>query len=354
MTQPSIAPQRISKWKDRLANAIALGAVAFATALIAFKNLGLQDDSVHFLNVSYDPTRELYRDVNAAFIAKYQGLTKTKIAIRQSHGGSSRQARAVIDGVPADVVTLAIHSDIDALCKQGLVAQGWAERLPNSSRPYTSTIVFVVRAGNPRAVHDFADLLAPGVQIVTPNPKTSGNGKLSFLAAWGSVIHRGGTEDDARSFVKNLYEHVAALEAGARDATTDFTQEKLGDVQITWENEALLEVDESHGDLEVVYPPASILAEPYVAWVDANVKRKGTEALAKAYLEFLFTESAQEIVARHGYRPILPDVLQKYRARLPDLILFPVTIMAKDWEEAQIKFFADNGIFDTIYRPRHP
>jgi sulfate/thiosulfate-binding protein len=331
-------------------NVAALAAVVTSAALVVAKNAGHQDASTQFLNVSYDPTRELYRDLNAAFAADYDRKVGTRLPIMQSHGGSSRQARAVIDGAPADVVTLAVHSDIDALRKQGLVAEGWEKRLPNDSLPYTSTIVFVVRRGNPKDVHDWPDLIRPGVSIVTPDPKTSGNGKLSFLAAWGSVIRAGGDETRARQFVSRLYAQVAALDSGARGAATRFADEKVGDVHLTWENEALREVDEAKGELTIVYPSVSIRAEPYVAWVDANVARKHTEAQAKAYLLFLYTDSGQEIIAAHGYRPINDAILAKHRDRFPALDTFLVTDVARSWEDAQQVFFADGGVFDLIAR----
>jgi sulfate/thiosulfate-binding protein len=329
-------------------NAMALAAVAIAIALVVAKNLPGKA-STQLLNVSYDPTRELFQDINRQFVAKYFADTGKKLTIQQSHGGSSRQARAVIDGTPADVVTLALSSDVDALRKRGLIAPDWALRLPNHSQPFTSTIVFVVRKGNPRAIKDWPDLIRPGVSLITPNPKTSGNGKLSVLAAWGSVISRGGTEAEALEYLKQLYQHVPILDSGARDATNTFTQEKVGDVHLTWENEALLEAAEYRGEVEIIYPPVSIRAEPSVAWVDVNVARRKTEALAKAYLEFLYTDQAQEAIAQHGYRPINPEILKKHAARFPQIDLFPVTILAKDWEDAQQKFFADNGIFDVIH-----
>jgi sulfate/thiosulfate-binding protein len=338
--------------KAATVNAFAVAAVALAAFLVVGKNLPAQIDRRAFVNVSYDPTRELYRDLNRAFTDASVKEPWAAVRIRQSHGGSSRQARAVIAGAPADVVTLALHSDIEALHQRGLVADGWSARLPNDSLPYTSTIVFVVRRGNPRHIRDFADLVAPGVSIVTPNPKTSGNGKLSFLAAWGSVRARGGSEDEARAFVTQLYQHVAILDSGAREATLHFAQEKVGDVHLTWENEALLEVDDARGDLEIVRPPASIRAEPYVAWVDANVARNGTLALARRYLEFLYTDEAQRIIARHGYRPIDPALLATVRDRLPPIELFTIRAVARDWEDAQHRFFDDDGIFDAIYPPR--
>jgi sulfate/thiosulfate-binding protein len=329
-------------------NTLAVTAVVIAVTLVVVKNIQ-GDTSNELLNVSYDPTRELFQDLNRQFIAQYAKQTGRKLTIRQSHGGSSRQAQAVIDGLPADVVTLALRSDVEALHKHGLVADGWAQRLPDNSQPYTSTIVFVVRKGNPRNIKDWPDLVRPGVSVITPNPKTSGNGKLSVLAAWGSVIYRGGSETQARQYLKELYQHVPVLDTGARDATNTFTQEKVGDVHLTWENEALLETEEYRGDLEIVYPPVSIRAEPCVAWVDANVARRKTEAYAKAYLEFLYTAQAQETIAQHGYRPINPEALKKHANRLPPIDLFPVTILAKDWDDAQQKFFAEAGVFDAIH-----
>jgi sulfate/thiosulfate transport system substrate-binding protein len=329
-------------------NAFAVAAVAIAVTLVVVKNLQ-GDTSNELLNVSYDPTRELFQDLNRQFTEEYARETGKKLKVKQSHGGSSRQAQAVMDGLPADVVTLALRSDVEALHKRGLIADGWAQRLPDNSEPYTSTIVFVVRKGNPRNIKDWPDLVRPGVFVITPNPKTSGNGKLSVLAAWGSVIYRGGTETQALQYIKELYQHVPVLDTGARDATNTFTQEKIGDVQLTWENEALLETEEYRGDLEIVYPPVSIRAEPSIAWVDANVTRRKTEAYAKAYLEFLFTDQAQETVAQHGYRPINSAVLRKHADRFPQVDLFPVTVLAKDWDDAQQKFFGDAGIFDAIH-----
>ena len=329
-------------------NAFAVIAVVVAVTLVVARNIE-GDSSNQLLNVSYDPTRELFKDLNQQFVTQYAKQTGKKLTIQQSHGGSSRQAQAVIDGLPADVVTLALRSDVEALHRRGIIADGWAERLPDRSEPYTSTIVFVVRKGNPRGIKDWPDLIRPGVSVITPNPKTSGNGKLSVLAAWGSVIYRGGTETQALRYLRELYEHVPVLDSGARDATNTFTQEKLGDVHLTWENEALLETEEYRGDLEIVYPPVSIRAEPSVAWVDANVARRKTEAYAKAYLEFLFTDQAQETIAQHGYRPINLEILKKHANRLPQIDLFPVTILAKNWDEAQQKFFADAGIFDAIH-----
>ncbi len=307
-----------------------------------------ESDGVELLNVSYDPTRELWRDLNAKFVPEYEQKTGQKVAIRQSHASSGGQARAVLDGLEADVVTLALWSDTDALRKKGLIKDGWQERLPNHSLAYFSTIVFVVRKGNPKGIKDWPDLVKPGVEIITPNPKTSGNGRLSFLAAWGAVRQDGGSEEDARAFVTKLYQHTPVLDNGARGSTTTFAQKKIGDVHLTWENEAHLETAETPGELEIVYPSRSIRAEPFVAVVDANVERKGTRAVAEAYLKFLYTPEAQHILAKHHYRPIDESVRKQYAAVLPDMELFPVTAVAADWEDAQKKFFANGAIFDRI------
>jgi len=253
--------------------------------------------------------------------------------------------------LPADVVTLGLYSDVDALRKRSLVAEGWSKRLPNNSQPYTSTIIFVVRKGNPKHIRDWPDLIASDVQIVTPDPKTSGNGKLSALAAWGAIVSRGGTEAQALGYLRSFYAHAPILDQGARGAAITFAVEKIGDVHLTWENEALREVAEAK-DLEIVYPPVSILAEPYVAWVDANVARNGNEVQAKAFLEFLFTERAQDIIAEFGYRPARAESAKKFVDRLPHLGLFPISVIARDWDDAEQKFFAQNGIIDTVYAPK--
>ncbi|HKI38331.1 MAG TPA: sulfate ABC transporter substrate-binding protein [Gemmataceae bacterium] len=304
------------------------------------------------LNVSYDPTRELWQDLNQQFIADYEKQTGTRLTIRQSHGGSSSQARAVIDGLDADVVTLALWSDTDAIRQKGLIKDGWEERLPHHALPYFSTIVFVVRKGNPKGVKDWPDLVRGDVKVITPDPKTSGNGRLSFLAAWGSVLAGGGTEEQTRAYVTDLYRRVPVLDSGARGATITFAQKEIGDVHLTWENEGYLEAEESGGKLEVVYPAASIRAEPYVAVVDANVDRKGTRERAEAYLSFLYTEEAQETIARHHYRPIDGKVLARHGRELPPITLFPVTAVAAGWQETQPKFFAEGAVFDQIDTPR--
>ena len=320
------------------------------TAFLVITWLGTAH-AVELLNVSYDPTRELWRQLNERFIAAYAKSPGGQLTIKQSHGGSSAQARAVIDGLEADVVTLALEPDTDAIRKAGLIADGWQKQLPNGSVPYTSTIVFVVRKGNPKGIKDWPDLVKPGTQVITPSPKTSGNGKLSFLAAWGSVVSRGGSEADALEYVTKLYKQVPVLDSGARGSTTTFAQKKLGDVHLTWENEARLEVQEAGGELEIVNPPTSILATPPVAVVDANAKRHGTEAAAKAYLEYLYTDDGQEIIAKNFYRPVKPEVLARHKADFPDVKLFPVTTVAKDWNDAFAKFFGEGKVFDSIYKP---
>ncbi|HEY1380360.1 MAG TPA: sulfate ABC transporter substrate-binding protein [Gemmataceae bacterium] len=319
--------------------------------------IGLAFDSaadrgaVQLLNVSYDPTRELWRDLNVAFKSAYESNTGRRVTIRQSHGGSGAQARAVIDGLAGDVVTLALWSDTDAVRATGLIADGWEDRLPHRSLPYYSTIVFVVRRGNPKAIRDWPDLVRNGVRVITPNPKTSGNGKLAFLAAWGAVAARGGSEAAAEDYVARLYRQVPVLDTGARGATTTFAQNGIGDVHLTWENEAHLEVGESGGALEIVYPSVSIRAEPYVAVVDRVVDRKRTRPTAEAYLRFLYTAQAQEIIARNRLRPVDESVAAKYRELLPAVELFPVAAVARDWRDAQRRFFADGGVFDRIYQP---
>jgi sulfate/thiosulfate-binding protein len=329
-------------------NLLGIVAIFLAATLILTRNL--EGETPHqILNVSYDPTRELYAALDAQFVAQYQQRTGINLQIKQSNGGSSRQASSVVDGSQkADVVTLALVTDIDALRKRGLIAADWQKRLPNNSEPYTSTIVFVVRKGNPKAIHDWPDLIKDDVAVVTPNPRTSGNGKLSVLSAWGAVTTRGGSEADALAYLKSLYRHVAIFDVGARGSATSFAVNKIGDAHLTWENEALREVAADPDELEIVYPPVSIRAEPAVAWVDANVKDEGTAAEAKAYLEYLFTDAAQETIAKFGYRPIKPEILAKYVDRLANIQLFPITAIARDWDDAREKFFADNGVIDRI------
>lgn len=308
---------------------------------------------VTLLNVSYDPTRELWRDINANFVRLYEKETGVKVTIRQSHGGSSTQARAVIDGLDADVVTLASYLDDDAISKKGLMKNDWVDRLPNRSLPYTSTVVFVVRKGNPKQIKDWQDLVKPDVSIITPNPKTSGNGYLSFFAAFGSVIVRGGSRQEAIDYVTKLYKQVPVLDSGARGATTTFVRKRIGDVHLAWENEAHLEVREAKGELEIVNPPVSILAEPHVAVVDENVDRKKTREVAEAYLKYTYTDEAQEIFAKHFYRPTNEAILKKYIGTLfGDVNRFPVTTIAKDFPDAHKQYIGDGGVFDGIYKPK--
>jgi sulfate transport system substrate-binding protein len=334
-----------------LLNVVGVVAIVCAATAIVVKNLP-DERSNQILNVSYDPTRELYAALDQAYTAQYRTQTGISLDIKQSHGGSGRQASSVLDGSQkADVVSLALISDIDALRKRGLIASDWQRRLPNNSVPYTSTIVFVVRKGNPKAIHDWPDLINRDVSVVTPNPRTSGNGQLSVLAAWGSVTTRGGSQAQAAAYLRSLLQHVAVSDTGARGATTSFTVQKIGDVQLAWENEALREVAANKDEFEVVYPPVSLRAEPAVAWVDANVTDPKTASYAKAYLGYLFTDAAQELMAQHGYRPFKPEILAKYSDRLPSLALFPITAIANDWGDARAKFFGENGIFDTVSAP---
>jgi sulfate transport system substrate-binding protein len=335
-----------------LVNVLAIVACLAAGAAIAAKNWHGRA-GLHLLNVSYDPTRELYRDINPAFIAYYRKLAGAEAEIDQSHAGSSYQARQVASGAQeADVVTLGLPSDVEGLRKRGLLGEDWRERLPNAARPYYSTIVFVVRKGNPRQIRDWPDLVRDGVEIITPDPKTSGNGKMAALAAWGAVTTRGGDDKQARAFLKGLFDHALFMPAAAREAGVAFAVEKKGDVQLAWENEALREADESKGAVEIVYPPVSLRAEPSVAWVDANVEKHGSEKLARAYLEFLFSDTAQELIANRGYRPANEQSLARHADRLKPLALFPITMMAADWFDAQQKFFGENGVVDTIYQAK--
>jgi sulfate/thiosulfate transport system substrate-binding protein len=332
-------------------NIVGVVAIVVAATAIVVKNVP-DAGSDQILNVSYDPTRELYAAVDRAFIPQYRARTGITLRIKESHGGSGRQLRSVLDGSQkASVVSLALISDIDTLSRRGVVAADWRQRLPNGSVPYTSTIVFVVRKGNPKAIRDWPDLITPGVSVVTPNPRTSGNGQLSVLAAWGSVITRGGGQAQAATYLKSLLQHVAVSDAGARSAGDNFTLAKIGDVQLAWENEALREVATNRNELELVYPPVSILAEPAVAWVDANLADPKTATYAKAYLDYLFTDAAQEQAAEYGYRPFKAEILAKHGDRLPPLALFPISAIAEDWSDAREQFFGTNGILDTISAP---
>jgi sulfate/thiosulfate transport system substrate-binding protein len=308
---------------------------------------------VTLLNVSYDPTRELYQDVNAAFSKMWQQQTGTAVAIQQSHGGSGKQARSVIDGLEADVVTLALAYDIDAIADRGLIASNWQSRLPDHAAPYTSTIVFLVRKGNPRGIRDWDDLVKPGVKVITPNPKTSGGARWNYLAAWGYALRRpGGSEAVAREFVTALYRNVPVLDSGARGATITFVERGLGDVLIAWENEAFLALNELGKDsLEIVAPSVSILAEPSVAVVDHVVDKRGTRAVAEAYLHFLYSPEGQEIAARNFYRPRLEAVAAKHAAQFPRIKLFTIDAVFGGWTRAQKTHFSDGGVFDQITKP---
>ncbi len=305
------------------------------------------------LNVSYDPTREFYKAINQAFAEDWKKAHGGRVTINTSHGGSGKQARAVIDGLEADVVTLALAWDIDAIAARGLIDPGWRERLPHGATPCTSTIVFLVRKGNPKAIRDWPDLIKPGVEVITPNPKTSGGARWNHLAAWGSALQAtAGSEAAALAYVTELYRHVPVLDAGARGATTTFVQRGLGDVLIAWENEALLaRRDAADQELEVVVPLRTILAEPPVAVVDRIVDRHGTRELAQAYLEFLYSEAGQELAARHYYRPRSPAVAAKYADRFPKVATFTVDEVFGGWQKAQATHFADGGVFDRISMP---
>jgi sulfate transport system substrate-binding protein len=306
---------------------------------------------VELLNVSYDPTRELYRDINQAFVRHYAAEHGRAVDIKQSHAASGSQARAVIDGLEADVVTLAVWPDVEAVAKAGLVRSDWEKRFDNQSVPYHSVVVFVVRKGNPKRIKDWPDLVKGDVSIITPNPKTSGNGKYSFLAAWGSVLAIGGREDDAKAFVSELYRRTPVLDTGARAATATFSQKGIGDVHLTFENEAHLEVAESAGELEIVYPPRSIRVDPPVALVDTNVDKKGTRHAAEAYLGFLYSPEGRAIIAKHHYRPWgdnppLPAVGEAW----PAIVAFDISLVG-GWAAATPRFFGEGGVFDAIYQP---
>jgi len=308
---------------------------------------------VTLLNVSYDPTRELYQAVNAAFVPYWKAKTGQDVTIRQSHAGSGSQARAVIDGLGADVVTLALAGDIDQIsARSGLIPADWQSRLPHNSTPYASTIVFLVRNGNPKHIRDWDDLARPGISVVTPNPKTSGGARWNYLAAWGYALKRpGGTEASAREFVAKLYGNVPVLDGGARGATTTFVERGIGDVLIAWENEALLAVRElGAGKVELVTPSVTILAEPPVAVVEKVAKKHGTLAVAQAYLEFLYTDAGQEIAARNYYRPRVEAVAARFAGQFPKIALFTLADVCGTWSKAQATHFADGGVFDQIFQ----
>jgi sulfate transport system substrate-binding protein len=306
--------------------------------------------SSSLLNVSYDPTRELYADFNKAFIAKYKADTGETVSVKASHGGSGRQARAVIDGLSADVVTLALAYDIDAIADRGLIAPDWQKRLPQNSAPYTSTIVLLVRAGNPKKIKDWDDLVRPDVKVITPNPKTSGGARWNYLAAWGYAAKKYGSEAKAKDFVRALFKNVPVLDTGARGSTITFVERAVGDVLVSWENEAFLAINELGKDkFEIVVPSVSILAEPPVAVVDKVVDRKGTRAAAEAYLKYLYSKEGQDIAGRNYYRPRDAEIAKKYEKTFAKVELFTVDEAFGGWRAAQKKHFDDKGIFDEIY-----
>ena len=322
-----------------------------ALLLLAVTALAASASAAELLNVSYDPTRELYQAYNAAFARYWKQKTGQDVTVQQSHGGSGKQARAVIDGLDADVVTLALAYDIDAVAQSGLLSADWQKRLPNNSAPYTSTIVFLVRKGNPKGIKDWGDVVRPGVQVITPNPKTSGGARWNYLAAWAYALRQpGGNADTAKQFVGDLYKHVPVLDTGARGATTTFVQRGIGDVLLAWENEAFLAIKELGPDkVEIVVPSLSILAEPPVAVVDKVADRKGTRAVAEEYLKYLYSPEGQEIAARHYYRSRLDAVAKKYAATFPRINLVTVDEVFGGWQKAQKTHFADGGLFDQIY-----
>jgi sulfate/thiosulfate-binding protein len=331
------------KW-GKLLRGTALGIAVIVTAGAA----GAQT----LLNASYDPTRELYQEFNAAFVKYWKAKTGQTVGIKQSHGGSGGQARAVIDGLDADVVTLALAYDVDAIAKAGVLNGAWQKRLPHNSAPYTSTIVFLVRKGNPKGIKDWGDLAKPGLQIITPNPKTSGGARWNYLAAWGYALRQpGGSDAKARQFVGDIFGKVPVLDSGARGSTMTFVRRQMGDVLLAWENEAHLALAESPGQLEIVVPSVSILAEPPVAVVDKVVDRKGTRAIAEAYLQYLYSPEGQEIAAKRHYRPRDEKVAARFSGTFAKVKLFTVDELFGGWQKAQATHFADGGVFDQIYKP---
>jgi sulfate/thiosulfate transport system substrate-binding protein len=337
---------------NNMRNLLLVAAATLAPAALAAcggkdKDKDVAGKAVTLLNVSYDPTRELYEDVNKAFAAKWKADTGQTVTIQQSHGGSGKQARSVIDGLEADVVTLALAYDVDAVARAGLVAKDWVTRLPDHAAPYTSTIVFLVRKGNPKQIKEWEDVVKDGVQVIVPNPKTSGGARWAYLAAWGHAQRKAGGDAAAgKAFVTALYQHVPVLDSGARGSTTTFVERGMGDVLLSWENEALLAVEKLGPDkVEIVIPKDSILAEPPVAVVDKVVDQKGTRAVAEAYLKFLYTDEGQAIAAKNHYRPRKAELA----AKLPKLDLFNIDDTFGGWDKAQSTHFADGGVFDAIY-----
>ena len=332
----------------------ALPVAALSAALLLGCASGPGTPEVQLLNVSYDPTRELYKEFNEAFARHWRERTGVTVRVEQSHGGSSKQARSVIDGLEADVVTLALAYDVDAIAEASqLLPRNWQSRLPSNSSPYTSTIIFLVRKGNPKGIRGWDDLVRPGVAVITPNPKTSGAARWNYLAAWGHALRAsGGDQVKAREFITQLFKNVPVLDSGARGATTTFVERGIGDVLINWENEVLLSGRELGADrFEIVIPPSSILCEPVVSVVDKVAKKHGTLEVARAYLEYLYSPEGQEIAARHHYRPRVEAVAARFTDQFAKLDLFTLAEVAGDWHQATAKHFADRGVFDQIYQP---
>jgi len=327
---------------------------AIVTTLALAAAFATSASAQELLNVSYDPTRELYQEFNAAFVKQYKAKAGKDVTVQQSHGGAAKQARAVIDGLEADVLTLALAYDIDAVAGAGLLPADWQKRLPSNSSPYTSTIVFLVRKGNPKGIKDWNDLVKPGISVITPNPKTSGGARWNYLAAWAYALKQpGGSEAKAKDFVTSLFKNVPVLDSGARGSTNTFVQRGIGDVLLAWENEAFLSIKELGPDkVDVVIPSLSILAEPPVTVVDKVVDKKGTRAIAQAYLEYLYSPEGQEIAAKHYYRPRLEAVAKKYASTFPKVNLITIDEVFGGWQKAQKTHFADGGLFDQIYQPK--
>ena len=333
---------------------VLIRAVTLLALVLSLSTTAHAQKNITLLNVSYDPTRELYQEFNAAFAKYWQGKTGEVVTVNQSHGGSGKQARAVIDGLEADVVTLALAYDIDEIHQKAKrIPADWQKRLANNSSPYTSTIVLLVRKGNPKGIKDWDDLGKPGISVITPNPKTSGGARWNYLAAWGYALRQpGGDEAKAKDLVTRIFKNVPVLDSGARGSTTTFVERGIGDVFISWENEALLAVKELGKDkFEIVIPSVSILAEPPVTVIDKVVDKRGTPAVAQAYLEYLYTEEGQKIAAKHYYRPRLASVAKQYAEQFPQVNLFTIDDVFGGWEKAQKTHFADGGTFDQIYQP---
>jgi sulfate transport system substrate-binding protein len=328
-------------------NLLKITAIIITLAVAVSTSTATLAADVTLLNVSYDPTRELYSDINSSFANHWQKKTGQKVSVKQSHGGSGKQARSVIDGLDADVVTLALAYDIDAIASKGLIQHGWQKELPHNSAPYTSTIVFLVRKGNPKQIKNWDDLIKPGVSVITPNPKTSGGARWNYLAAWAFALHqKGGTDAKAREFVARLFKNVPVLDSGARGATNTFVQRGMGDVLLAWENEAFLAINElGPNKFEVVTPSESILAEPPVTVIDKVVDKRGTRKVAEEYLKYLYTDEGQRIAAKHYYRPVNP----KIPTRLARIKLYTIDQTFGGWQKAQKTHFADGGTFDQIY-----